>query len=1251
MAGGSHAEPGIMDKARDEILGLQQEINKIYLSGVSTEHFDRQIEAVKANMRTGEYSVAIHDAHKIRYELEGFKRDLKALQALMSEASSAIAKADGLGLSVDEVDADMKNAEKHVKTGELHEASTIVRKHLTWLNEALWAYDAARDAILEAQQTVVKMSLSGADTSRWERLLNRAREEMRRKHFAKALSIAHKANADKTGQEIERRKVKEHFQKLSSLIGEATKRNLDISVTDRTHKEAKAKLAKGQVAMAARIVAKAIEELEPRINAYDHTAGLLRRAEELYNKLSSDVAPNEKTTEALGKIKRFQSSGKYSEAQLLSTRIIEEMEQHRRLLRQIEASRPLVSRYMDHLMEMGHDLKPFEDDLKQIRKHSAEWNFEKSLQVMRGALERLVKKLAIEDNLDNLQMLFSRRMLEVPVEEPIHIELEEKLKRARNLRASGDKGKAYQILEENLFLADKFLAARMAEFLRPTRPAEMGQIPPSIGVGPQLEPQPHAPQSSQVRTIPAVQPSAPVSPQPEIDGPAPGTMVSSSAVGEVKEENGQTILQESLSLSSDVGLLGMDATPMEELCKDIRSLVDTGDLSGAEALLELMRQSASPHPFPFTHGVEMELALVDSNGSWVTGEQVTRVIRDLVQEGIEHLRGMIGGGQVPSFVSERFVDIRIARPDHPKRDKVIQLDYMVDGQLTTTEILGRDAHGVGTTYIVEIVSPPCRYVEELLWWLSSLQNVCCTVLGERYPEVLLISVGLNPIQPYSECISFGDHHHIKLPDEFKTRQAYNMLRAHVPHLIALTVNSPIYQGNVPSIKWDGSHPLQLSSRTDFFSIRLRENIGQLGPVGGTYLPHLREGEGPDFFTKAVNKATANDARLVDIYPFTRFGTIELRFFDAQLSIVDRVGIACIIQALCIWAIRLAQEGMEIPEVNGQVLLENRDRAIQKGLLLGFQRDKDLEAVHSWFSSLYQYYPDLPECKVKRLHDAVKVMFYNIWEDLNAIAPNGCLGGFLDTYLLMVYGGKEHILPEPVSPSQFLLFYLISVCDRDLPTLLRYLNEITVRCSTEPRANPIVELLGSPELPSDEDNAGAEAEAGDMEAEAGVIGEAVEGPECGDHLPLGPLAIVMDTAPRIDMDFEEGMKLTGPQGAEVQESPSNGGASIRSGESNTSLEFPSNPEDGLSDARLTSNTGRTVEGSVKPDIAGTGSGPTCQACGARVRWGFQYCPVCGTTMAYDCPSCGRPIQYFWQFCPTCGTVISNRDERKNGRADL
>ncbi len=1243
-------EPDEERMAREEVLRLQTELNRLYLAGHPIAHFERRLDDLKGEMRGDRFEESLRRARELLSELDGYKRAVLASSALLLEVRSLTAKANLIGIDTVLAKVDVDRAEAMLQKGELEGAMALARPHLVRLRQTVWEYEVARDAVLLAQQTISRLWASGTDVSEHERTLGKARAEMRRRDYARALELAHEASPDRSAAETERQTASRLAASLRDLLGVAQGKGIDTATAEGALQEAESQLGRGMMGVAMRHAQRGIDELDPRIMAYDHVEELGKKALEVYSTIAATVGHGSGVEAELGRLKPLLAEGRAEEARSLATELIERLTAQRDVVASFCALRAPTVRYLAELRGSGGaDVDRADELMRDGERLYASWDFNGALERLKSANDALLGALATPRGMDRLERAIARALGEAS-SESLRTELAGRLEEGRLVRERSGPKEAYRALEE------------VRSTLRASATGARGHAGTSLEEG--------------EWTAGGLLDEGG---QGALGGIGHASAAEERYEHEAMLEHEQAILGEIARMSADLQQIGADPGMLKEIGTDVRDLLRAGDAIGTDLLLMHARRLAAPNRFAFSHGVEMEMGLVYRDGSWVTGERVTRVISDLVEEGVKLLRRTIDEGKVPSYVSKRIVDVRLAQPSHPKRGKVVEVDYMVGGQLVTIDVLGRDAHGSGTTYILELVSPPCVYVEELLWWLHTLQRISCAILGVRHPDVLPISVGLNPAQPYSECISFGDHHHIKLPDEASRRAAFNMLRAHVPHLIALTVNSPIYKGDVPAIRWDGSHPIQLGSRTDPLSLRLRENIGQLGPIGGAYIPYLREGDGQDHFTSAVRKASAADARLVDIYPFTRFGTIEIRFFDAQLSVVDRVALAVIIQSLCAWAVRQMREGGEGPEVDPQVLLENRDRAIQKGMLLGFKKDKTLATAHPGFARLYQSEGEGGARSVQRIHDAVKRMLENIRPEMESIVPPGGLGGSLDTYLVMVHGGDKRVIPPPITPSQFLV-YKTMMMNNDVPALVRYISSIVQKCGRNSRYNPIVEALGAPDLWSSEVRPSQAPGQGGL----GVMGAGGPGgtdgggavPTTTGASPSGPDAAWSPKA-GADGDAQLPPKARGtaihlagapspagpPAGATTETPPEvqMAGAPLPP-HAGLSTDAPGRRDGGTEHGGGMAGQPVMVGGAIVAQVedipvptdarAGSAEHPlSCGSCHHEVEPGFLFCPRCGSQLTPSCPSCGNAATQSGLFCQHCGhplgqgTTVQARGEQR------
>jgi carboxylate-amine ligase len=161
--------------------------------------------------------------------------------------------------------------------------------------------------------------------------------------------------------------------------------------------------------------------------------------------------------------------------------------------------------------------------------------------------------------------------------------------------------------------------------------------------------------------------------------------------------------------------------------------------------------------------------------------------------------------------------------------------------------------------------------------------------------------------------TFALHVHVAVPDPESALLALNRLRSHLPLLLALSANSPFWQGRETGLA---------SARTPLFQAFPRVGIPRAFLDYQDYVSTI------DLLLRceAFPEPTFLwwDARLQP-----RFGTIEVRIMDAQTTVADSAALTALVQCL----VRLeATEGsgadpaIDLPEV----IAENRFLAARDG---------------------------------------------------------------------------------------------------------------------------------------------------------------------------------------------------------------------------------------------------------------------------------------------------------------------------------
>ena len=458
---------------------------------------------------------------------------------------------------------------------------------------------------------------------------------------------------------------------------------------------------------------------------------------------------------------------------------------------------------------------------------------------------------------------------------------------------------------------------------------------------------------------------------------------------------------------------------------------------------------------PFPHGIEIELQVIRKDGTWIRGEDILQVFDKIVSSAKGLLDKKIRASSVES-VKRKYK--QSAQTEEGERGSRIVAAYDdPKGEPKEYTLLGHDPNVTSLTWILEVATPPCTTLEELAWWVQTL----IAISQESLPtdsKAILISTGLNPTQEYLRNLSFGEHHHIlgHSTDEKTKIAVYNMIRNFLPQLIALSVNSP-FENKKPSDEVTISDEGRLRAPRCKRSIRLFRNTTQMGPTNEFELiPYLR-GTDKESFARHVNRSYA---RMVDMYPFTDYGTIEIRVFDTQLSIPRRMGLALILQALALKAKRMIEHGETIPDIGPKTLAANRESALSAGLWGPFRPGEDVK--NSAYIKIYNHQITddgvVNEKKRNRfLGDAVVSMLYLIKDELEEL--NIIENPFIQALLVSVFG-SEYAEPRTTGADFQLEVYAKS--DYNMVVLMKRLSEVTRECSTNWLYDPIE---GTPHLPT------------------------------------------------------------------------------------------------------------------------------------------------------------------------------------------
>jgi hypothetical protein len=384
-----------------------------------------------------------------------------------------------------------------------------------------------------------------------------------------------------------------------------------------------------------------------------------------------------------------------------------------------------------------------------------------------------------------------------------------------------------------------------------------------------------------------------------------------------------------------------------------------------------------------------------------------------------------------------------------------------DGNVVDIDTFGRDGNVTAVTYILELVTPPCEFLEELAYWSSSLFQLAKATLPK---DLHIIASAINPAATsYMRGLTQADHHHLgAFTSELEKAQAYCMLRNFIPHIIALTCNSPIINSKPTDVVKVINGRITAPNCTR--SLRLKNNTTMLSNNDPKhYIPYLTDlsENSINYFLQTVQKASLEDARFQDIYPITDWNTIECRICDAQISICRRIGIGLLIQTLYYKARKLIEKGVWVPDAGSETITLNREGAIERGLISLFRTSSNLSREH-----LAQYDPDFAEQylgpegqPVRYMTQAVQRMFFYIKDELKEL---GFLySPFLKPVLQSVFGSVSYAEP-PITEAEYQLsLYKYKLDNGEDANILYDLIYFTIEYCQDPLNNPLTGTLTLP----------------------------------------------------------------------------------------------------------------------------------------------------------------------------------------------
>jgi len=288
----------------------------------------------------------------------------------------------------------------------------------------------------------------------------------------------------------------------------------------------------------------------------------------------------------------------------------------------------------------------------------------------------------------------------------------------------------------------------------------------------------------------------------------------------------------------------------------------------------------SPHASgsEYTVGIEEEVMLLHPH-DWSLAQQIDRVLPTLPPELTDHV----------TSETHRSA-LELATGVHPRVGEAQrELEGLRDALETSLTVLGLRAAGAGThpfaVWQDTVVSPDSRYQAVY----GSMRE-----LARREP-------------------TFAVHVHVGIRDAENAIVVAGRLRAHLPVLLALSANSPFWQGRDTGLA---------SARTPLFQAFPRVGIPRAFASYADYVAAV---------DMLIHCDAISEPTMLwwDVRPQPRFGTVEVRIMDAQTTAADSIALCALVQCLA----RLEAEEAFASDVlldSAEALAENRFLAARDG---------------------------------------------------------------------------------------------------------------------------------------------------------------------------------------------------------------------------------------------------------------------------------------------------------------------------------
>jgi glutamate---cysteine ligase / carboxylate-amine ligase len=313
----------------------------------------------------------------------------------------------------------------------------------------------------------------------------------------------------------------------------------------------------------------------------------------------------------------------------------------------------------------------------------------------------------------------------------------------------------------------------------------------------------------------------------------------------------------------------------------------------------------------------------------------------------------------PTFTLGIEEEFQVVDPDTRELRSHIA-EMFAEGEKRLKDEIKREMHEA----VIEIGTPICQNVKEAKREVTRLRSEIIRLC--RGSGLRIAAAGTHPISHWSTVpitagpryekivydlqmvaranLIFGLHVHVAVEDNETRIQLMNDASYFLPHVFALSVNSPF---------WCGHNTGWKSYRTKVFERFPRTGLPEYFVSWGEY---------EDYVNTLVSTGSIDNAKKIwwDVRPHPFFPTLEYRICDVPLRVDETICIAALFQAITAKLFKLYQRNMGWRRYRRALLNENKTRAARFGIdgkLIDFGKKQEV-AYSSLLDELLEFIDDV-----------------------------------------------------------------------------------------------------------------------------------------------------------------------------------------------------------------------------------------------------------------------------------------------------